>query len=416
MMSRTEHIASFIDSWVECGALAGAVVGCWHNDQETLVHISGVADVTTKAAMQRDTLFRIYSMTKPITACAFMLLVDDGNVQLDDPVSKFLPAFADMKVCNGGTAAEPQTAPLNSPVTMRHLLTHTSGISYGIFSNSVPDQILKARVGTQVASEWFRSLTNQQLCEHIAATPLSFQPGTAFLYGLGIDVIGHIIEVIRFVWFLFIACKLDFRFNRISAHSGQSLDVFLTERIFAPLGMNNTWFTVPAEHAHRLATCYEFVAGFGLSPSTSVERDRLTAASLLAGGGGLVSCLDDYAQFCRCLLRQGKNADGVQVFSPQSVAALSQDHLPQSLDRMLHDVAFSENSDKAGLGFGLAVSMINDPNATKGAKLSGKGEYGWGGVANTWFYVDPVKNLTTILLTQVRLHSYFLRPPFDILR
>jgi CubicO group peptidase (beta-lactamase class C family) len=148
---RAPHLKSFVDSWVESGCLPGAIVGCWHRENETVVHASGVADVSTGELLTRDHLFRIYSMTKPITACALMLLVDDGMLTLDDPVSKYLPAFADARVCVGGTADAPLTEPAHTAITLRHLLTHTAGISYGIFSSSIPDEILKARVGPAAA-------------------------------------------------------------------------------------------------------------------------------------------------------------------------------------------------------------------------------------------------------------------------
>ena len=389
--ARAPHLASFVDSWVESGCLPGAIVGCWHREQETFVHVSGWANVATGDRLTRDHLFRIYSMTKPITACALMLLVEDGKVSLEDHVSKYLPAFAEARVCVGGTVDAPLTEPANKAITLLHLLTHTSGISYGIFSSSIPDEILKARVGPAAVQEWCRPLSSAELCAHIAATPLSFQPGTAYLYSLGIDVIGHIIELV----------------------SGQSLDVFLRQRIFEPLGMRSTWFTVPPEHAHRLVSCYQLSTGFGYSPSQSSECDRLTVPPLLSGGGGLVSSLDDYARFARCLMRHGKGEDGRQVFRAESVAELARNHLPGSaqLDRMVHDTAFSENSDKAGLGFGLGVSVITEPALTRGGQLSGAGEFGWGGIASTWFFVDPAKELVTVFLTQlIPSTAYPIRP------
>jgi CubicO group peptidase (beta-lactamase class C family) len=185
-----------------------------------------------------------------------------SQVTLDDPVSKFLPAFADLRVILPGSTPEtPLTEPARSPVTMRHLLTHTSGLSYGIFSNSVTDTLLKTRIGPEATQTWFRTLSNSELCAHIAAVPLSFHPGTAFLYSLGLDVIGHVIEII----------------------SGTTLDDFMQTRVFEPLGMHDTFFTVPPAHAHRLVPCYEVSPSGGVQLSASPERDRSTSVPLLAG-------------------------------------------------------------------------------------------------------------------------------------
>jgi CubicO group peptidase (beta-lactamase class C family) len=381
--AKTERIRASIEDWmqsyVESHTFPGLMLGVYdENQKELFYHATSKGDV-----YKRDTLFRIYSMTKPITCVAFLILMERGLVSLEDNLCDFIPAFKETQVLTGGTIDEYTTEPLNSPIKMIHLLAHTSGISSAIFGNSLNDQLLRKNFGDDWKT-WFHHLDNKQFCDIIAESHLSFQPGTKFHYSLATDVLGHVVEVI----------------------SGLPLDEFFQKEIFDPLGMIDSFFYVPEEKLSRLAEIYEVAPGQNYKISHNSERDRSKRPYLLAGGGKVVSTIDDFAKFACCLLNHGiidkSNSSSKRLLQEETVRLMYQNHLP-NFSNMLdyaHERDFSE-SYGIGHGFGLGVYVIVDPSHVKGGTYASAGEYGWGGVACTSFFIDPVKKITAILLTQV---------------
>lgn len=374
---QTQSLKDWMASWVEVGSFPGLTVGVYNEKNEELFYHS----VSNENAYNRDTLYRIYSMTKPITTVGLLILLERGLVSLDDEVSKFIPAFSKTQVLTGGTVDNFTTEPLKTPLKIIHLLTHTSGISYAIFGNLLGDQLLKKNIGNDYVN-WFHSTPLETLVDKIAESHLIFQPGTHFHYGLSTDVVGRIIEVI----------------------SGETLDNFMLKEIFQPLQMNETFFQVPEDKVLRLAECYEVTTGHRYKVSENPERDRVSKPIILAGGGGLVSTLADYSKFACTLLNKGiiGNDPNRRLLREETVALMGRNHLIN--DGNLLDMSFDKGFSEAygpGLGFGLGVSVIKDPTVVKGGSLASAGEYGWGGVAATSFTIDPMKKVTIIWMTQM---------------
>lgn len=321
-----------------------------------------------------QSLFRIYSMTKPICVVAALILVDRGLITLDDSVSKWIPAFSNGQVFVSGDEHLPETEPVDRDVTVRDLMMHTSGLSYGIFGASPVDKILQNNVGKDWVN-FYRNTALDDLSSHAGKTPLSFQPGTKWQYGLSIDVLGRVIEVA----------------------SGSRLDQFFISEIFRPLRMHDTSFWVQEKDLPRLVDCYDYKATSGYEVSKSPERDRSKPPVFLSGGGGLVSSVMDYSRFVRSLMTGSKTS----LLQPATLKLMHTNLLPGG--KTIQEVGmdgFSEVSGP-GVGFGLGVSVITDPTTAPGGELSSVGEFGWGGLASTWFFVDPVKNLSCIFFSQV---------------
>ena len=251
--------------------------------------------------LSRNTIYRIYSMTKPIVSIALLQLVAAGRLSLDDELSKFLPYFAEQRVLVGGTVESPITEPPRTPITIRHLLTHTSGLCYGIFGNLLSDQLLRRSVGEASAKAWYSDMDMRSLLsKHVAKVPLAFHPGERFLYGLSTDVLGVVIESV----------------------TGTSLHEHLKGAMFDKIGMSDTSFVVDPHDLHRLSPCFDFLPGFGYKPATNPEiaRHELNL-DFLSGGGGLVSTIDDYCLLVATLLRGGVAPNGV-VMLPKELLDL----------------------------------------------------------------------------------------------
>ena len=314
--------------------------------------------------MPEDAIFRIYSMTKPITGVALMMLYEEGKFELDDPVSKYIPAFANQQVFKA--VAEDGsliTEPAAREVTVRDLMRHTAGLTYGVFSDTPVDKSYRQQqlVGfDQPLAEWAPKL---------GAEPLLYQPGAAWVYSLAVDVQGYLVEVL----------------------SGQPFDEFLRQRIFTPLGMVDTAFYVPAEKTDRLVGIYDVNKETGLAATQSkLIQDFTIEPKFKSGGGGLVSTTADYWRFAQ-MVANGGTLDGVQILKPETVALMSKDQLPAALDGIANG--------KRGLGFGLDFAVVKDP-----AKFGGTGqagEYFWGGMANTVFWIDPNEDIVAVLMTNV---------------
>lgn len=375
------HFASYVDD----GRLAG-----WHivvTRRGEVAHSStyGQRDLENGTPVTPDTLWRIYSMSKPVTSVAAMILWEEGRFELTDEVSRWLPEFADMRVYDKGSAQRPYTVPAMEPVRVWHLLTHTSGLTYGFLETSVVDRLyreagygLDLGAGGDLASA-VRTWAN---------LPLLFQPGSKWGYGVSTDVLGRLIEAI----------------------SGQSLEHFVQERILGPLGMTDTgWFAPPESH-ERLAALYVPNPATGRTVRyDSLGERALSRPELIAGGSGLVSTAQDYHRFTQLLLNEG-TYDGVKLLGSRTVRYMTRNHLPgnQDLAALYSGGGFSETIFD-GIGFGLGFGVVMDPAA--GKVPTSEGSYYWGGMASTAFWVDPHEELTALLFTQlVPSSTYPLRP------
>ncbi|MBX7166487.1 MAG: beta-lactamase family protein [Pirellulales bacterium] len=359
-----QAIDAAMQAYVDEEKLAGVLTLIARRGKVVQVGTYGQMDREAGKPMRRDALFRIYSMTKPITTAALMTLYDEGRFELDDPVSKFLPGFANVQVYAGRENGQIKTVPLARPITIRDLMRHTAGLAYGLFPATPVDGMY---VKEQVLDRGHKLDT---MVEKLVKLPLAAQPGERWMYSIAVDVQGRLIEVL----------------------SGKTLDEFFNERIFQPLKMSDTFFTVPAEKLDRLTANYGRKDG-KLAPIDSPATSTFAKpAVLLSGGGGLVSSADDYLRFAQMMLNRGQ-LEGARVLKPETVDLMTQNHLPESLVPIgLGPVKL----DHMGFGLGVAVRVSvaeNEPDTTLG-------EYGWGGAASTQFWVTPREEMVCIAMTQ----------------
>ncbi|HEX6020976.1 MAG TPA: serine hydrolase domain-containing protein [Solirubrobacter sp.] len=371
---RLTRIDRHFQRYVDDGKLPGFLAVVARGGKVVHVARAGWRDVEARLPVETDTLFRIYSMTKPITSVAAMLLWEEAAFELKDPVSRFLPSFADMRVWRGGTPTKPVTVPATEPIRMWHLLTHTAGLTYGFHHAHPVDAIYRAH-----GFEWGGpGLDLAGCCEVWASLPLLFEPGSAWNYSVATDVLGRVIEVI----------------------SGQTLDAFFAERIFAPLGMTETAFT--ATDPSRLAALYTA----GLIRDDKMGGAALKPPAMLSGGGGLISTAADYHRFATMLL-----SDGRPLLGTRTLRYMARNHLPggAELEAFSQRVGSFSESAFAGHGFGLGFSVVEDPVEAKIA--ASPGELAWGGAASTTFFVDRKERITVLFFTQLLPSStYALRP------
>jgi CubicO group peptidase (beta-lactamase class C family) len=364
------HFAHYVDS----GRLPGWQLVVTRRGEVVHASTYGYLKREERVPVRPDTLWRIFSMTKPITSVAAMMLWERGLFQLTDEISRWLPEFADMRVYNKGSALRPQTLPAMEPIRMWHLLTHTSGLTYGFLNDSVVDAMYRDE-GFDLYPP--ATLTLTDACQVWARLPLLFQPGTAWGYSVATDVLGRLVELI----------------------SGESLDAFFDERIFGHLDMTESRWWVEEDDKERLAGLYtpHPVDGHA-AHADDVGRLALTKPNLLSGGSGLISTAGDYHRFTQMLLRGGE-LDGERVLGSRTVRFMAQNHLPDGLDLgELSAGGFTEMT-LDGVGFGLGFAVIEDPVA---ARLpSNLGEYSWGGAASTAFWVDPAEEVTAMFFTQL---------------
>ncbi len=330
----------------------------------------GQKDLASGAPMTRDTIFRIYSMTKPVTGVAMMILYEEGKWRPSDPISRYIPEFANLKVFKGldqkGNMILEDPA---HPPTMKELLTHTAGFTYGIFGNTPVD---KAYLEGKV----WQSQSLQEMMDKLAKIPLLYQPGTRWVYSVATDIQGYIIE------------KL----------SGQSLPDFMQQRIFGPLGMKDTGFFVPPDKRDRFATLYSPDEKGQLVVDKSAwggPTDFAALPTLPSGGGGLVSTAQDYLRFAQMLLNGGE-LDGVSILAPASVELMTANHLAPQL--MTGDASIGSTIIRPGLGWGYDCAVYSDPREAD--VVVGKGTYFWAGAADTWFWIDPANDLIFVGMTQ----------------
>ena len=369
--SRLERIKTWMQGYVDDGRLPGATTLVARHGKVVFRECLGYGDLELKKPLAHNSILRFYSMTKPVTAVAVMMLYEQGLFQLDDRLSDFIPAFGKMQVYQSGSDDSMVTTPATTPMTIHHLLTHTAGLTYGVENEGgVPGLYAKNSTDFHPGDGPLESVV-----ERLAEIPLEFEPGTRWEYSVSFDVLGRLVEVV----------------------SGQPLDLFLEENIFNPLGMGDTGFFVPESKQDRFVSLYQCTPKARLSLLESVEGSPLIGkVETLSGGGGLVSTLEDYFRFIEMLRNKGA-LDGHRLLGRKSVDLMTSNHMPGDLAAM-GQPTFCETTFE-GMGFGLGMSVLIDPARAK--ILGTPGEYAWGGYASTAFWVDPVEDMTVIFLTQL---------------
>jgi CubicO group peptidase (beta-lactamase class C family) len=388
--ARLDRIDRHFRRYVDDGRLPGWLVAVSRRGRIAYVSSYGSRDLEEGRPVETDTLWRIYSMTKPITSVAAMMLYEEGAFELQDPVSRFIPSFADVRVFAGGSDIKPMTVPAAEPVRIWHLLTHTSGLTYG-FHRAHPVDARYREAGFDLT--WPRDLDLAGCCDLLAAQPLLFQPGAEWNYSVATDVLGRVVEVA----------------------SGQRLDDFFSERIFGPLGMSDTAFWVGEAELSRLAALYTPSPGPARGPRRVDGIGRVAGhpPRMLSGGGGLISTAADYHRFTQMLLDRpgspGGELDGAALLGPRTVAYMTRNHLPGGADMESYGRPLNAEAPFRGVGFGLGFAVVID--AAEGKTLGSEGEYNWGGMASTAFWVDPAEELTVCFFTQLMPSStYRIRP------
>jgi CubicO group peptidase (beta-lactamase class C family) len=375
---RLARLDAYLDGFVANGRAKGLQLVITRGGRIAHMSARGHRDAEAGLPVEPDTIWRIYSMTKPITSVAAMMLYEEGALSLFDPVAKFIPSFGDLRVYRKGMAAAPVTVAAAEPMLVWHLLTHTSGLTYGFQSANPVDEAYRA-AGFFLDPPPEHDLASA--CDVWAGLPLLFEPGSEWNYSVSTDVVGRIVEVV----------------------SGQSLHEFFGERIFGPLGMTDTGFAVSDAQRPRMSALYAHDPETATAvPYPGVDVISAQRPKLLAGGHGLASTAADYHRFTQMLLRRGE-LDGVRLLAPRTVDLMTANHLPGNatlpeFGRPLLDLVINE-----GYGFGLGLAPLVDPIAAK--TLSVAGEYRWEGAAGTAFWVDPAEELTVLFFTQVLFGS-----------
>ncbi len=393
--NRLAQLSSWMDQLVSDRKYAGCGALIARNGDVVFDHATGLRSIASGAPFERDTVARIYSMTKPVTTVALMMLVERGLVHLDAPVSNFIPAFKDCHALVLGASTMDQLEPCATP-TLHQLATHTSGLSYpfnpGLLAKQMDAQDLMFKANQGVLAD---------MADQVAALPLAFQPGTRWEYSVSIDILGRVIEVI----------------------TGQSLAEFLESEILNPLGMSETGFSVIPGTEERFADLYTPLEGDAMALNQAkIGADTLRLvdttdgspflnASMHSGGGGLVGTMDDYLRFAEMLRRGGALGD-VRLLSPRTVRFMTSNHLPGDIASM-GPMSFAEQP-MDGMGFGLGGAVVLDPAR---ARCPGSvGDFSWGGMASTFFWIDPVEKLSVVFFTQLSpSSSYPTRPQLKAL-
>ena len=372
--TRLKNIDKHFNRYVDEGRLSGYAVAVARHGKVAHFGMYGHKDSETSAPITDDTMYRIYSMTKPVTSIALMMLVERGLLQLTDPVSKFIPSFGETRVWNTGTVLKPLTNALTEPIRIWHLLTHTAGMTYGWMYSDLVDDMYR-RAGFEAGVAYKDSL--EVVCDKYAALPLLFQPGSSWNYSVATDIVGRVIEVV----------------------GKMPLDEFFDKNIFQPLEMHDTGFWVPEEKYERVASLYRYdetnhkkakISGFA---NSSLEKP-----AFLSGGGGLISTAGDYFKFIRMLEGRGKSGN-VQLLLPSTFEMMVMNHLPNNADISTFGRPLGEEIFYDGLGFGLGFGVVVDQAKTRVACPNGT--FSWGGMASTAFWVDPVNEISAMFFTQL---------------
>jgi len=363
---RLDRIAPRVQQFIDEGELAGATTMIARRGQVVHFETLGVLNKNTGQPVDEDSIFRIYSMTKPITTLAVMMLYEEGLLQLTDPVSRHLPGFADARVVGAGGALVPQ----QREMTVQMLMTHTAGLTYGVFGDTMVDRQYRD-AGVMSAPD------NTAFVDRLSGLPLQYQPGSRFHYSVATDVLGALVEAV----------------------SGQTLGAFFRQRIFEPLQMHDTFFQVPADKLERFGTNHSYNARTGeLEVSDDPDSSNFVERSTFeSGGGGLLSTTRDYMRFAQMLLNGGE-LDGQRIVGKATLAYMVRNHLPGIFGAHSDAAADTLPGFAAGTGFGLGFAVIEDPTAT--GVVGSVGEYYWGGAAGTIFWIDPVEELAGVVMIQ----------------
>ncbi|MFT5798060.1 MAG: CubicO group peptidase (beta-lactamase class C family) [Candidatus Azotimanducaceae bacterium] len=381
-----KRIGPWMQSYVDDRKLAGSSVLINQDGKEVYFNAVGLRDTEFDDHFDRDTVARIYSMTKPITSFVLMMLVEEGKVHLDAPLSQFIPEFAKCEALISDATSIDQTEKCACP-TLHQLLTHTSGLSYpfnpGVLAAAMNeiDLLFKPNQGSLA-----------QMCRDLAKLPLAFQPGSRWEYSVGIDVIGRVIEVI----------------------TGQTLADVFAQRVFQPLKMTQTAFSVPVDATDKFAALYTPLAGNAMDLNSartgedslrcvdSTDNSPFVAASMHSGGGGLVGTIDDYMIFCE-MMRQGGSLNGERLLSPSNTTFMMRNHLASDIASM-GPQSFAEQP-MVGMGFGIGGAVVLDP--ARAGTPGSVGDFSWGGMASTFFWIDPIHNLSVVYFTQLTPSSSY---------
>ena len=384
--ARLTRIDALMQRYVDDGKLAGIIATVARRGQTVYLEKFGMMDIEANKPMQFDAIFRIASMTKPITSVAMMMLYEEGHFHLNTPIAAFIPGFKDTKVFVRETDDGIEVADLERPITFRHLFTHTAGLSYGWNENDPVDrQYQKAQRESGVDP---RKATVKDIVESLTKLPLAFQPGTKWRYSYAIDVLGCLVEVI----------------------SGKPLDVFLKERLFEPLGMADTDFYVPEAKADRLCALYGHPNGAEKLEriDTPAHGQQFQKPTFLSGGGGLASTVHDYARFAQMLVNGGE-LDGERILSPTTVALYSINHMPEAA--LPYGFTKGEDLYHWGYGYSLGTRVLMD--VSKSGLAGSVGEFGWDGAFSTYVWIDPREALYGVLMLQHQPNAYYpIAPQF----
>jgi CubicO group peptidase (beta-lactamase class C family) len=362
------QIPGALQGVVEAGDLSGFVTLVWRKGEIAQVNTLGLRDIAGQVPMTRDTLFRIASMTKPVTSIAAMMLIEEGKLKLDDPVTKWLPELADLQVLKDAQGPIDQTYPSPRDITVEDLMTHRSGLAYGFTSIGPIAHAYEARLGSPLVNK----LTPDEWLKQLATLPLSYPPGERFHYSHATEVLG------------FLAARIE----------GKPLGELLRERIFAPLGMEDTFFWCPPEKRGRMAKLYRAPPQGGPLEDVSLPQTDAPPA-FEGGGGGLISTADDYLKFARMMLGKGE-VDGVRLVKAQTIELMTRNRLTEAQ----REIPFMGIPFWGGQGFGLGVSVITDPAKQEWMGAGSKGAFGWPGAFGTWWQADPAEDMVLIYLIQ----------------
>lgn len=392
---RLNRIGPWMEGYVTGRKFPGSSVLIARGGKVVYQNATGLRDIDAGLPFARDTVARIYSMSKPIVSTALMMLFEQGLFPLDAPVSDFIPAFGDMRALVPGATGIDQTEPAPTP-TLHQLLTHTSGLSYPFNPGLLPEAMAAEDIMFKAGQGPLADMANR-----VAALPLAFQPGSRWEYSVAIDILGRVIEVV----------------------SGQPLDVFLQRQIFTPLGMGETGFSVPAGAVDRFAALYTPLEGDAMALNRAASGgdtlrcvDRAQGspflnATMFSGGGGLVGTIDDYLRFCECL-RCGGSLNGTRLLSPKTVEFMFRNHLPGDIASM-GPKSFAEQPME-GMGFGLGGAVVLNP--ARARSPGSVGDFSWGGIASTFFWIDRALDLSVVFFTQLSpSSSYSARPELKAL-
>lgn len=381
-----DKIAPWMQSYIDQQKLVGGSVLIQQSGKEMLFHASGLLDHTQVKVFDRQTIARIYSMSKPITSFVLMMLVEEGLVHLDAPISDYIPEFSSCRALIDGAQSIDQTIPCATP-TLHQLLLHTSGLSYpfnpGVLAAAMDEQDLLFKPDQGPL---------EKMCKKVAALPLAFVPGTRWEYSVGIDIIGRVIEVV----------------------TNQSLAEAFKQRIFTPLGMTQTAFSVPSNAQDNFAALYSPLAGNAMTLNAPkmkgaklrrvdfTKRSPFLNADMFSGGGGLVGTIGDFTRFCE-MMRRGGTLDGNRLLSPSNTSFMMRNHLAGDIASM-GPKSFAEQPME-GMGFGLGGAVVLD-SARAGVPGS-TGDFSWGGMASTFFWIDPLHELSVVFFTQLTPSSSY---------